>query len=196
VRVRVFVDYWNFALSMNQWRDRFPLDWKRLGPELSGEASRLVDPTGTCTYEEMCVYVSCDPHGDGSFRRWLELLDTFPGLKILQKDRKAKNPPKCPSCHQEVRECPYCQASMRGKVEKGIDTAIVTDMIRLAWESAYDVAVLVTSDRDFIPAAEFIGQKGLKVVNAFFPGIGRQLAQKCWGSFDVTHVLTRCQRQQ
>ncbi len=31
-------------------------------------------------------------------------------------------------------------------VEKGIDTAIVTDMISLAWANAWDVAVLVSSD--------------------------------------------------
>ena len=33
--------------------------------------------------------------------------------------------------------------------EKGVDVAIATDMIKLAWEDAYDWAVLVSSDRDF-----------------------------------------------
>jgi uncharacterized LabA/DUF88 family protein len=39
---------------------------------------------------------------------------------------------------------------MRGMEEKGVDTRIVTDMMSLAWNGAYDVAVLVSADRDFI----------------------------------------------
>jgi uncharacterized LabA/DUF88 family protein len=75
--------------------------------------------------------------------------------------------------------------SMAGTVEKGIDTAIVTDMIKLAWADSYDIAVLVSADRDFIPAVEFLGSKGLKVVHAGFPPTGMELARNCWASFDV-----------
>ena len=70
-------------------------------------------------------------------------------------------------------------------VEKGIDTAIVTDMISLAWENAWEVAILVSSDRDFIPLVEFLTNKGLKVINAHFPPKGMDLARHCWGSFDL-----------
>ena len=42
------------------------------------------------------------------------------------------------------------QAEMRGTEEKGVDTHIATAMISLAWIDNYDVAVLVSSDRDFI----------------------------------------------
>ncbi|MEX2230053.1 MAG: NYN domain-containing protein [Dehalococcoidia bacterium] len=69
--------------------------------------------------------------------------------------------------------------------EKGVDTAIVTDMIRLAWEDAYDIAVLVSSDRDFIPAVQFLDDRGFKVVQAAFPPKGADLARACWGSFDL-----------
>lgn len=58
-------------------------------------------------------------------------------------------------------------------------------MIRLAWEDAYDVAVLATSDSDLIPAVEFLNLKGLKVVQAGFPPRGINLATACWASFDV-----------
>jgi uncharacterized LabA/DUF88 family protein len=69
--------------------------------------------------------------------------------------------------------------------EKGIDTAIVTDMIRLAREDAYDVAILVSSDSDFIPAVEFLDQRGLKVIQAGFPPQGHDLAGPSWASFDL-----------
>lgn len=45
---------------------------------------------------------------------------------------------------------------MRGMQEKGIDTAIVTDMIKPALMDAYDAAVVVSADQDFVPVAKFI----------------------------------------
>ena len=54
--------------------------------------------------------------------------------------------------------------------EKGVDTAIATDMIRLAWEKAYDVAVLASSDGDLVPAVEFLDLKGARIIQAgFYP---------------------------
>ncbi|WP_419936862.1 NYN domain-containing protein [Candidatus Palauibacter sp.] len=39
---------------------------------------------------------------------------------------------------------------MRGTEEKGVDVRMATDMISLAWVDNYDIAVLVSSDRDFV----------------------------------------------
>ncbi len=74
-----------------------------------------------------------------------------------------------------------------GTEEKGIDTRIATDLVSLAWESAYDIAVLVSADQDFVPAAEYLQVKGVKVVHAGFPPPnGMLLKQKCWGgSLDI-----------
>lgn len=58
-------------------------------------------------------------------------------------------------------------------------------MIRLAWERAYDLAVLATSDADLIPAVEFLRLKAQKVVQAGFPPHGSDLATACWASFDI-----------
>jgi len=74
---------------------------------------------------------------------------------------------------------------LAGTVEKGVDTAIATDMIRLAWEDAYEVAVLVSSDADLVPAVEFLDLKGRKVIQAGFPPKGVSLATACWASFDL-----------
>ena len=50
--------------------------------------------------------------------------------------------------------------------EKGADTALVADMVRCAIEDEYDVAILVSSDGDFAPAAETLRvyQKQVEVV--------------------------------
>jgi uncharacterized LabA/DUF88 family protein len=83
---------------------------------------------------------------------------------------------------------------MRGTEEKGVDTRIVTDMISLAWANAYDVAVIVSSDRDFVPVAEFLQTKGIKVIHASFPPKGSELSQKCWGNFPVPALMTAFSR--
>lgn len=200
VRVRVFVDYWNFVLAMRRWDTAFNLDWKAFGPWLSSHAGALgLDQTqhGRIRYEGLHVYSSFNPKrpADANFRRWAtNTLDRFPGVQVVLKERKPKHPPKCPTCHAEVTTCPECSASMVGSVEKGIDTAIVTDMIKLAWEDSYDIAVLVSADRDFIPAVEFLDAKGRKVVHAGFSPDGMDLARKCWASFDLKGSLREIAR--
>jgi len=74
---------------------------------------------------------------------------------------------------------------MYGTVEKGVDTAIATDMIRLAWEKAYDIAVLVTSDADLVPAVQFLDLRGFKIIQAGLPPHGSHLANACCASFDL-----------
>ncbi len=78
--------------------------------------------------------------------------------------------------------------------EKGVDTLIATDMIRLAWEDAYDVAVLATSDSDLVPAVKFLGLRARKVIQAGFPPLGVELATASWASFDVAPHLDELRR--
>lgn len=202
VRVRAFVDFWNFQLSINEWRPpKFNLDWRRFGPWLAQQAGAeflAAGQLGQVRYDGLHVYLSHDPKAskDNGLRTWASnTLDRFPGVEVHLKERRPKNPPSCPACKEAIGTCPKCSASMRGTIEKGIDTAIVTDMIRLAWEESWDLAVLVSADRDFIPAVEFLGQKGRKVINAAFPPKGSELSKKCWATFDITKRLHELERR-
>jgi uncharacterized LabA/DUF88 family protein len=69
-----------------------------------------------------------------------------------------------------------------------VDTAIVTDLFSLAWERAYDLAILVSSDADFVPAVERLQEKGVKIVNTTWKSYDHQLAKLCWGSFNSSGV--------
>lgn len=62
---------------------------------------------------------------------------------------------------------------------------MATDMISLAWIDNYDIAVLVSSDQDFVPLAEFLQARGLEVIHGAFPPAGAQLTQRCWESVDI-----------
>ena len=83
---------------------------------------------------------------------------------------------------------------MRGTEEKGVDTAIATDMMSLAWDDNYDVAVLVSSDRDFIPVVQSLETKGVKVIHGAFPPQASELTKACWGSIDLPNLSEKCRR--
>ena len=53
-------------------------------------------------------------------------------------------------------------------MEKGADVALVTDLLSLAWEDAYDLAILVSGDADFIKAVDKVKSKGKRVWIASF----------------------------
>ncbi len=47
--------------------------------------------------------------------------------------------------------------------EKRVDSLIVADMVSLAYENAYDIAILLSGDEDFVPAVEAVQKLGKQV---------------------------------
>lgn len=193
IRVRIFVDFWNFSLELRRQEDAFRVNWKPIGNILTKEAGIVVDGNSIATFEGMHVYGSYDPGkpDDAKFKNWFSTwLDKQPGIHItlIPRQRK-KGYPKCPACYAETTHCTSCGHDMRGTEEKGVDTSIVKDMISLAWVDAYDVAVLVSADRDFVPVAEFLQTKGIKVIHGAFPPKGSELTQKCWGNINIVKLM-------
>lgn len=199
MRVRVFIDYWNFQLTLNGKEAgargvkdyRFKVDWRGLGQWLARKACEEAGiPSAQHSFEGVIIYSSFNPksvEGRG-FNKWATTwLDRQPGVSVKCLERKPKALPRCPACHREIESCPHedCGQRILATVEKGVDTFIATDMIRLAWENAYDMAVLASSDGDLVPAVEFLDQKAMRVVQAGFPPVGVDLATACWASFDV-----------
>jgi uncharacterized LabA/DUF88 family protein len=210
VRVRVFVDFWNFQLTINEMLEkkkgltdpRFSIDWKKLGPWLAQKACETVGvQLGGFSYDGMNVYASYNPKAPDakSFHNWITTwLDRQPGVDAICLERKPKSLPKCPVCHRQITHCPHtgCGKPLSAAtIEKGVDTLIATDMIRLAWEGAYEIAVLASLDSDLVPAVQFLNLKGLKVVQAGFPPGGVDLATASWASFDVFPHLNEIERQ-
>jgi hypothetical protein len=185
LRVRVFVDFWNFSLALRGIDADFRVDWQKIGPVLAQSSGQLIDAGAPVAYEGMTVYGSYDPGKpqDAKLRSWFSnTLDKMAGVSVvLQARQRKKGYPKCPACQAEVAVCAVCSADMRGTEEKGVDTRIATDMVSLAWANAFNCAVLLSSDKDFVPVAEFLQTRGIKVIHGAFPPLGSALTQKCWG---------------
>lgn len=151
------------------------------------EAAALTAAT-SFVYEGTIVYTSASTKDAAGkkFAKWAtDWLDRQPGIQVELFERQPKAAPRCNVCHKSIAECPHCKGRVAGTIEKGVDTAIATDMIRLAWAGAYDVAILASSDADLVPAVEFLETKGIKVVQAGFPPYGSHLAKACWGAVDL-----------
>ncbi len=79
--------------------------------------------------------------------------------------------------------------------EKGVDAAIVTDLLSLAFRQTYELAILVSGDADFIPAVDYVqGMGGVKVINATWAGRGFDLKKRCWAAFDIDDIASSIQR--
>ena len=196
-RIRIFIDYWNLQLTLNDRESeaigqpdaRFRLDWRGF-PRWVAERAAAVTRIPQFTFEGAIIFASYNPassEGRG-FNNWANnWLNRQPGIQVQSFARHPRTNPRCQTCHRPIESCPRpeCGARIAGTVEKGVDTAIATDMIRLAWEDAYEVAVLVSSDADLVPAVKFLDLKGRKIVQAGFPPTGVHLATACWASFDL-----------
>jgi hypothetical protein len=204
-RVRVFIDFWNFQLTMNDHVRRTKaaskpqIDFRRLGPWLADRAVALLPASSAATRcTGVDVYASHNPASefDRGFRSFMRALSYIEGVRVVLKERRAKRPPSCPTCHHEVDRCvdPACRASMGGTIEKGIDTAIVADMMRLGWEGAFDVAILLSADADLIPGVEAVQRHGLAVLQASFPPLTTMLARACTGAVDLSPAIAELAR--
>jgi uncharacterized LabA/DUF88 family protein len=186
-KTMIFVDYWNFQLSMsNRANENIFLKWELLPKWFITKAQELFDTR--LTFQGIKLYLSFSP-ADTGLKKWANKIDGFPGFGVIAKERRPAKFPRCPKCYQFVDTCPHCSGSMTSTIEKGVDTALVTDLLGLAWEHAWKVAILITSDRDFIPAVEMVQRKGYRVINGFFPPAGAELARTCWASFDLSPVI-------
>ena len=55
LRVRIFVDFWNFSLSLRRENNAFMVDWRPVGPLFTNEAAKLVDPNAQPIFEALHV---------------------------------------------------------------------------------------------------------------------------------------------
>jgi len=151
---------------------------------------------GTISLEETRVYASFEPGREMKFKGWLHnFLDKQPGIRVFAVERHwKKHTIHCRACRSDFSVCPSCKADLGRAAEKTVDSRIGTDMLSLAWEGAYDVALLLSSDRDFLPAVDKLQSKNHKVVIATWRGHGHELAKVCWASFELDSVIQKLKR--
>jgi len=140
----------------------------------------------TDSEEKVMIFID----GSNLLRSWMTM---FPGEKInmlklkdeLTNKRKLIRPCFYGSIHPKKfnQERPFhdflqyngfltviIPLRRRGEtyIEKGVDVALVTDMLSQAYNNAYDTAILVSGDQDYLKAIDRIKDLGKRIEIAYF----------------------------
>ncbi len=144
-RVMIFIDGSNVFRSLHNFNvqntDAFKIDYIKLRDELCNGRNLI----------RAYYYGSEDPSRGDAQKGFQDKLRSH-GFEVVTKPLKTFQT-------TDGRE---------GFIEKGIDIALATDLISLAWEGAFDTAVIVSGDSDFVEAVRRVKQKGRKVEIASF----------------------------
>ena len=182
-RVMAFIDGSNFFGSCRDFRPGLKIDFEKL-------SQALVKHCGGDQYQGTYYYGSYPPTTPDTSEadkkrlekqfRFFEALDYLIGFTVRKFPRKTRQA-KCGSCGTPVKYT----------IEKGLDSSIVTEMLSLAWEDAYDVAVLVSDDADLVPAVQFLNRIGKKVYHAYFTTLkrGHELRKACFGQIALEGII-------
>jgi uncharacterized LabA/DUF88 family protein len=71
---------------------------------------------------------------------------------------------------RELKEYKDLRTGEKKRKEKGVDVALATDVLSMAWEDAFDVAVLISGDADYVGAVGKVLSKGKNVEVMAFRG--------------------------
>jgi len=61
-----------------------------------------------------------------------------------------------------------------------VDATLITDLIQQAFDEAYDRAILISGDADFVPAVTFIQSRMKQVTHVGFRSFGHEIRNACW----------------
>ena len=194
--VQIIVDYWNFQLRWNERAGEARCNWAAL-PAVLMERIKALPLSDALDFQGMRVYASCDSE-DENLRRWLEnFLERQPGtsVSILERRRRFDHI-RCRACGYESGHCPSCGQPLVWSAEKGVEAAVITDLYELAFSDALDVAVMVSSDSDFVIPVLALQGRGIKVINAMWRGSGQELARAAWATVELDELIPQLVREQ
>ncbi len=200
-RVMIFVDGANLDSERLFSAPGLSLDFAKLAPALVRQVGEDASYEGAYYYCSVAPieHLATSEERERARRRegFLQAREYKPGYTV-KKLKKVRRPIKCPSCGKDKDvhvSCPECGPSDAVFIEKGVDVALATDMMSLGVQDAYDVAVLVSNDRDFAPAVEFLRSKGKKVYHAQFnPDHSRNLRRVCFTTINLASLARDIER--
>jgi uncharacterized LabA/DUF88 family protein len=97
----------------------------------------------------------------------------------------------------QLSSCQYTSGGIPIAPEKMLDTFIATDLIGDATFDAYDIALIVSEDSDFVPAVEFVQEmRSKQVVHVGFGSYNNDLRTACRHRIDLAkgNVFRQLQR--
>jgi uncharacterized LabA/DUF88 family protein len=175
MKVSIFFDGQNFYRSLQRYDENLRVDYDRLAAWI---AQAVGGPTTIFGGAYYYIAVSSDaPQVVEGFLKGLELR---PGY-FVKRERRVRRSTRCSACGIESEYT----------TEKRVDTRLVADLIQFAANGAYDAAVLVSGDDDFVPAVEAVNALGKQVWVATWSAeeLSSDLRVRCFGHLHLSNGL-------
>lgn len=153
-RIFIFIDGSNIEIAVRNNFNRRVLP-EPLARKLTGERKIM-----GVNYYESPLLPDVDEKSYNEQQKFFDRLRKNPHFNVrLGRRVRREREYECPECRHKFKKTTYEQ--------KGVDSLIALDLITLATRNAYDVAILVGGDQDFIHPIREIRMMGKQVENAF-----------------------------
>ncbi len=172
MKVAIFFDGQNFYRSLLRYDESLRVDYDRLAAWITqqvGGPSALF-----CgAYYYVGISAAAPPLVEG----FLKGLELRPGYFVKREPRVRR-----------TGRCSHCGEEYEYTTEKRVDTRLVADLIHYAASSAFDTAVLVSGDDDFVPAVEAVNALGKQVWVATWSAeeLSKDLRVRCFGQIHLS----------
>jgi len=129
------------------------------------------------TFAGAYYYVGVSADAPALVEGFLKGLELRPGYFVKREPRVRRS-----------GRCSACGATYEYTTEKRVDTRLVADLIQLAANDAFDAAVLVSGDEDFVPAVEAVNALGKQVWVATWSAdeLSKDLRVRCFGEVHLS----------
>jgi hypothetical protein len=175
MKIAIFFDGQNFYRSLLRYDESLRVDYDRLAVWITQQVG---GPNALFSGAYYYVGLSADapPAVDG----FLKGLELRPGYFVKREPRVRRS-----------GRCPHCGAEYEYTTEKRVDTRLVADLIQHAASGAFDAAVLVSGDDDFVPAVEAVNALGKQVWVATWSAeeLSKDLRVRCFGHIHLSEGL-------
>ena len=172
MKILIFIDGQNFYRSLLRYNETLRVDYDRL-------KDWIVQAIGgpNAVFGGAYYYVGVSPGAPATVEAFLKGLELRPGYFVRREGRVRR-----------TGRCNLCGGDYEYTTEKRVDTRLVADLIHFAANGAYDAAVLVSGDDDFVPAVEAVNALGKQVWVATWSAeeLSTDLRVRCFGHIHLS----------
>jgi uncharacterized LabA/DUF88 family protein len=175
MKVCIFFDGQNFYRSLLRFDEALRVDYDRL-------AAWVTQAVGgsQALFAGAYYYVGVSADAPQVVEGFLKGLELRPGY-FVKREPRVRRQGRCVACGTEHEYW----------TEKRVDTRLVADLIHYAANGAYDAAVLISGDDDFVPAVEAVNALGKQVWVATWSAeeLSKDLRVRCFGHIHLSEGL-------
>src|SRR5213078_433380 len=172
MKICIFFDGQNFYRSLLRYDESVRVDYDRLAVWITQKVGGDNAVFGGAYY-----YVGVSAGAPQQVEAFLKGLELRPGYFVKREPRVRR-----------TGRCPNCGGEYDYTTEKRVDTRLVADLIHYAANGAYDAAVLISGDDDFVPAVEAVNALGKQVWVATWSAeeLSTDLRVRCFGQIRLS----------